>query len=89
MNNPFFVLFTVAVMFVAWTSVSSSAPANQMGKDAEMMETPPDPDKAVLSEYRMLAARGTVEAYELFIARHPDHPLADDARKKLKKLNSE
>ncbi len=54
-----------------------------------MMDTPPDPDKAVLTEYKLLMARGTVEAYELFIERHPDHPLAEDARRKLKQLRGE
>ncbi|WP_438748665.1 hypothetical protein [Pararhizobium sp. O133] len=51
-----------------------------------MMDTPPDPEKAVASEYAKLKARGTIEAFELFIARHPDHPLADDARKNLNRL---
>ncbi|MCV9965250.1 hypothetical protein OIU34_25580 [Pararhizobium sp. BT-229] len=54
-----------------------------------MMDTPPDPEKAVLTEYKLLMARGTVEAYELFIERHPSHPLADDARQKLKRLRGD
>lgn len=86
MNIRFDVLVTIVLALVAWMSAPSSVLANQIVKGAEMMETPPDPDKAVSSEYRMLMARGTVEAYELFIARHPDHPLAEDARKKLKEL---
>ncbi len=54
-----------------------------------MMDTPPDPEKAVASEYAVLKNKGTIEAFELFIARHPDHPLADDARKNLKRLRGD
>ncbi|WP_325465870.1 hypothetical protein [Pararhizobium sp.] len=74
------------VLTTAYLCAAPSAFANQTGKGLEMMDTPPDPEKAVASEYAGLKARGTIEAFELFIARHPDHPLADDARKNLKRL---
>lgn len=47
-----------------------------------------DPDYAVCSEFREIERRGTAEAYRLFIARHPDHPLAGSARLRLKRLKS-
>lgn len=44
--------------------------------------TPParDPQLAVQEEYQLARQRGTAQALELFIARHPDSPLADNAR---------
>ena len=53
------------------------------------MAPPPDCEAVIRSEYRMLADRGTVEAMELFIRRHPDHPLAEAARKRLEALKNE
>ena len=50
------------------------------------MLPPPDPERAIRSEFDTFAARGTVEAYELFIARHPDHPLAREARRRIDAL---
>ena len=45
-----------------------------------------DPEIALEAEYRNFKAEGTREALELFIARHPDHPLADKAREDLRRL---
>lgn len=90
MGNRLQVLVTVAIVCVAASiAASASVSANQPGEGSEMMDTPPDPEKAVLSEYKLLMARGTVEAYKLFIERHPNHPLADDARQKLKRLRGD
>ena len=41
---------------------------------------------ALEEEYRIAQSRGTVEAFELFIARHPDSQFADKARVELRKL---
>jgi hypothetical protein len=48
--------------------------------------TPParDPNVAVEEEYQLARQRGTAEALELFIARHPDSPLAAKARADLR-----
>ena len=40
-----------------------------------------DGNIAIREEYCAARKAGTVEAYDLFIARHPDHPLADRARR--------
>jgi hypothetical protein len=50
--------------------------------------TPPtrDPNIAVEEEYQLARQRGTAEALELFIARHPDSPLADKARADLRRM---
>lgn len=45
-----------------------------------------DPVIAVQEEFAMAQAGDTVEGWELFIARHPDHALAEEARKRLRAL---
>ncbi|MBR1194870.1 hypothetical protein JQ620_23055 [Bradyrhizobium sp. AUGA SZCCT0274] len=46
-----------------------------------------DPKLAVEEEYQLARRRNTVEALELFIARHPDDPLAAKARTDLRRLS--
>lgn len=59
-----------------------------MRKDIHDMITPAarDPKLAVEEEYQLALQRGTVQALELFIARHPDEPLAEKARNDLQRL---
>lgn len=45
-----------------------------------------DPSVAVAEEYESARRKGTREAFELFIARHGDDPLAEQARAELKRL---
>lgn len=45
-----------------------------------IMAPGPDIEAAVQSEYDGVVSKGTREAYERFIRRHPDHPLAEKAR---------
>ncbi|CAN7434634.1 hypothetical protein LJR220_003898 [Bradyrhizobium sp. LjRoot220] len=51
--------------------------------------TPParDPGLAVEEEYQLARRQNTVQALELFIARHPDDPLAAKARAELRRLS--
>lgn len=46
-----------------------------------------DPSAAVAEEYEAARRKGTREAFELFIARHGDAPLAEQARAELKRLS--
>ncbi|WP_349538750.1 hypothetical protein [Bradyrhizobium sp. AS23.2] len=46
-----------------------------------------DPSVAVAEEYEAARRKGTREAFELFIARHGDDPLAEQARAELKRLS--
>jgi hypothetical protein len=48
--------------------------------------TPParDPNIAVQEEFELARKSGTIEAIDLFILRHPDHPLAEKARRLLR-----
>jgi hypothetical protein len=63
-------------------AAAGEAPAGTGG----IMARPSDTEKAVQAEYENLKSKGTREALELFIARHPDHPLADRAREEIKGL---
>ena len=46
-----------------------------------------NPKEAVEEEYRMARQQGTVQALELFIARHGDDPLAEQARADLRRVS--
>ncbi|WP_346015578.1 hypothetical protein [Bradyrhizobium sp. 182] len=46
-----------------------------------------DPAIAMAEEYEAARRKGTREAFELFIARHGDDPLAEKARAELKRLS--
>lgn len=52
--------------------------------------TPPprDPEIAVREEFELALAQDTPAAMELFIQRHADHPLAAEARRVLKSMQS-
>lgn len=53
---------------------------------AAQMRKARDPNIAVREELDAARAKRTLAAYDLFIARHPDHPLALVARKERAKL---
>ena len=68
-----------------------------MTKPANAGEKPPaspertmplarNPEIAVEEEYNIARRRGTAEALELFIARHPEGPLAERARAELRQM---
>ncbi|WP_313522493.1 hypothetical protein [Shinella sp.] len=74
----------VSMIATAWfvLAAASNGPAVTGG----VMNPPTDPEIAVEGEYRNFKAEGTREALELFIARHPDHPLAKKAREDIRRL---
>lgn len=65
------------------------AKADDSGKAARAPSMPMarDPAVAVAEEYEAARRKGTREALELFIARHGDAPLAEQARAELKRLS--
>lgn len=69
--------------------LSNIAMANEMKKDSHENTTPParDPKLAIEEEYRLARQQGTAQALELFIARHPDDPMAEKARSDLRHLS--
>ncbi|MCA1394101.1 hypothetical protein I6F21_06215 [Bradyrhizobium sp. NBAIM03] len=60
------------------TSKAGRAPSMPMARD---------PAAAVAEEYEAARRKGTREALELFIARHGDDPLAEQARADLQRLS--
>ncbi|WP_038937111.1 hypothetical protein [Bradyrhizobium japonicum] len=62
---------------------------NESGKAgrAPSMPMARDPAATVTREYETARQKGTKEAFELFIARHGDDPLAEQARDELKRLS--
>ncbi|WP_114953691.1 hypothetical protein [Sphingosinicella terrae] len=53
---------------------------------AEDLPRARDGNVAIRQELEAARDSGTVAAYDLFIARHPDHPLAEIARRERQSL---
>ncbi|WP_275790931.1 hypothetical protein [Pararhizobium gei] len=73
----------LSVLFAALSPVHSAAQTPE--KTDGIMAPGPDIEAAVKSEYDRAVRKGTREAYHRFIRRHPDHPLANEARDRLEK----
>lgn len=69
--------------------MAEKAQAEDSGKAARARSMPMarDPAAAVAEEYEAARRKGTLEALELFIARHGDASLAEQARAELKRLS--
>lgn len=69
--------------------MDGTAKAAENDKAARSPSVPParDPSAAVAEEYEAARRQNTAEAYELFIARHGDDPLAEKARADLRHLS--
>ncbi|BBO04171.1 MULTISPECIES: hypothetical protein [Bradyrhizobium] len=65
----------------------ANADENGNAGRAPSMPMARDPAAAVAEEYEAARRKGTREAFELFIARHGDAPLAEQARAELKRLS--
>ena len=72
------ILLAAAVAAMA-TVTGGNAVASSTTKPGTggIMPPPADPESVVQKEFDLFLARDTIEGYELFIARHPDHPLAE------------
>ena len=70
-------------------SMTKDASADKMGKATRAPTTPParDPEIAVTEEYQAARQRGTAQALELFITRHPDSAYAEKARDELRRMS--
>ncbi|MBP0113295.1 hypothetical protein [Bradyrhizobium vignae] len=73
--------------------MASKANADESGKGSSKVGRAPsmpmarDPAVAVAEEYAAARQKATREAFELFIARHGDHPLAEEARSQLRRFS--
>ena len=54
----------------------------------ETLPPPRDPELAVREEYELALKCGTVEAFQLFAVRHPEHRLATEAQKIIQRLRA-
>ena len=59
--------------------------SNAQGADGEIRPAR-DGNIAIREELEAARKAGTAAAYDLFIARHPDHPLAELARRERERL---
>lgn len=76
---PLLALFGAIAGFFGGSVLAAQKPAGAGG----IMAPAPDPEAAVQAEYDSVEKKGTREAYERFIRRHPEHPLAQKAREML------
>ncbi|MFN3388033.1 MAG: hypothetical protein ACK40O_03820 [Allosphingosinicella sp.] len=67
----------------AWLLLALSAAAAPAVAEPKEPVVPPARDGNIAIQEELCAARkaGTVAAYDLFLARHPSHPLAETARR--------
>ena len=70
-------------------SMAKVAAVGETPKPVPQATTPParDPKIAVEEEYQIARQRGTVQALELFIARHPDDPFAEKALADIRQIS--
>ena len=76
---------------LVWLGAATAALGNVGSALESPMKSPQiaparDGDIAILEELCAVRAKGTVAAYDLFIARHPNHPLAEKAKLERQKL---
>lgn len=73
----------VASVLLALTAASCPGATNMQPSERKSttLRLPRDPDVAVREELEAARRAGTVAAYDLFLARNSDHPLAQTARR--------
>ena len=67
-------------------AAGGAAMKEQRPRRSTELPRPLDPDVAVRQELAVARRTGTLAAYDLFIARHPDHQLAAVARREREAL---
>ena len=75
---------TAALLFAIALAGAACPKANHMeprDKDRNELRPEGDPNRAVQWELDAARRAGTIEAYDLFLARNSDHPLAETARR--------
>ena len=81
-------MHTIPVLVFAALAAGTLHPGDAMTAQTPGAGIPPARDGNIAIQEELDAARkdGTVEAYDLFIARHPGHPLAAAARSERERL---
>lgn len=76
---PFVATLWATAGFLCGPVLAAQTPKGTGG----IMTPAPDAEAAVQAEFDGVTRKGTREAYERFIRRHPAHPLAQKAREML------
>lgn len=78
----------IELIFLFTAAAAGSTPERIMADPVQNPEMAPARDGNIAIQEELCAARqaGTVAAYDLFIARHPQHPLAEIARQERARL---
>ena len=74
------------VLIAAAASACAPAPNAPEGNAMPTSIPPRDGNIAIQQELDAARRAGTLEAYDLFIARHPEHPLAETARRERRQI---
>jgi hypothetical protein len=76
-------LATPVLMGFALIAAACPRSAEMCGDDRDppVLRPEGDPNRAVQAELDLARRAATLEAYDLFIARHPEHRLAEVARR--------
>ena len=69
--------------------VAAGEAVSELLKPQPKIPLPRDPEIAVREEYDAALKAGTVAALELFVARHPGHPLATEAEAGIARLKTD
>ena len=77
---------------LVWPALAAAATATAGSGMENQVESPPiaparDGNIAIQEELCAARKKGTLAAYDLFIARHPAHPLAEIARQERARLS--
>lgn len=71
----------IAMLGLAAAACPKGAEMDERPRRSTDLPLPRDGDAAVREELDSARREGTIAAYDLFIARHGDHPLAEAARR--------
>lgn len=74
-------LVAIAPLGLAAAACPKGAEMDDRPRRSTELPRPRDGDVAVREELEAARREGTIAAYDLFIARHGDHPLAETARR--------
>ena len=74
------------LVLIAAAAAACAPPDGPQGNSMPTSIPPRDGNVAIQQELDAARRAGTLEAYDLFIARHPDHPLADTARRERREI---
>jgi hypothetical protein len=79
-------ILTIGLLALASAAAAAPADVNDPPRRSTDLPRPRDGNIAVQEELDAARKAGTIAAYDLFLARNPDHPLAEAARRERARL---